>query len=285
MKSLMDILLISFGISVVGMVIRFVRQYKGEIKYVIGKEFKYYIILEFFLYFISLSTFLFITSNYKLSYGLTLLLGILLISIFPTFDYVIRPVLLRLFNNFSVLPENINVWLKNLTDNKISVYVVSTPLYNAFAIGVLPFSRTILIGRPLAEQMSDSELKAVIAHELAHLYLGHVFLRYIISILCVVIFSLVNIKVYKIADAYAMPLNYIIVGVCSAISGVLLLWLIPGYVFRKFEYAADKYAAKMVGNDAVKQALLRLDSLTKGKVSRGGLVHPPLQKRVSCLYD
>jgi Zn-dependent protease with chaperone function len=65
--------------------------------------------------------------------------------------------------------------------------------------------------------------------------------------------------------------------------GALFLGLFPGLLQQRLELEADRFAARVVGPEAVEDALRRLDELTGGDVARGGLTHPPLSERLENL--
>ena len=64
----------------------------------------------------------------------------------------------------------------------------------------------------------------------------------------------------------------------------LCFWYIPGKVQYKLELEADYFASKIVGAKEFEKALIELDSLSDGLVSKGGITHPKLLKRIKNIY-
>ena len=59
----------------------------------------------------------------------------------------------------------------------------------------------------------------------------------------------------------------------------VLLWYIPGKIQYRFELEADKYSVENNGKENLINALKKLDTLSKGDVSKGGITHPKLSVR------
>lgn len=53
------------------------------------------------------------------------------------------------------------------------IRLIKGNISNAFATGVFPYTKTILIGEPLYEKMPPEELKGVVYHEIEHIRKGH----------------------------------------------------------------------------------------------------------------
>jgi len=60
----------------------------------------------------------------------------------------------------------------------------------------------------------------------------------------------------------------------------LFIILLPSIIQKRCEYSADAFAASMVGKEKYIKALIELDNLSNGLVSKGGLTHPTLKKRI-----
>ena len=142
------------------------------------------------------------------------------------------------------------------------------------------------MGETLIEKMTEESVVALIYHEIGHLSLNHLFKLYLINLLlsafCVLSFY---IRWYLIKDLDApFYLHGISVFILGALFG-LLLWYIPGKVQYRLEMEADLFASKMVGVKNYEKALAELDALTGGDVSKGGITHPPLSKRIRHIIE
>lgn len=101
----------------------------------------------------------------------------------------------------------------------------------------------IAVSLPLLMKMNVDEVEAVVAHELAHIILGHHRVRWWLTV------SLVG-----------------------------RLWF--NQVCRRQEYAADQWAAWMVGPRAMRQALFKLGD---GRMTDLGPRHPSIAQRLHAL--
>lgn len=62
--------------------------------------------------------------------------------------------------------------------NHIRLYIKQSPVYNAFALGII--QKAVILHSSLVDDFTDEELEVVIAHEVAHIVSGHtVFLAFI----------------------------------------------------------------------------------------------------------
>ena len=62
-----------------------------------------------------------------------------------------------------------------------------------------------------------------------------------------------------------------------------ILYYVPSKVSYKFEYQSDMYAAKNFSKIAIINALERLDEISNGKLTKGNVTHPNLEKRLKNL--
>jgi len=60
----------------------------------------------------------------------------------------------------------------------------------------------------------------------------------------------------------------------------LPMWLIPSLTQRVFEYEADAYASRLVDKKSIIEALNKLNEMSNGKIAKGGITHPSLEKRI-----
>jgi len=206
------------------------------------------------------------------------ILGFSLLAVIPTFDFVIRPIFFLFRSGLEKPPVKLERWARKALGAKVTLRVYRGSLLNAYATGVIPFFRFILLGKPLLENLSEKDLHAILAHEIGHLSLNHPLFAYLTSVASVWVWASVMHLVYK------LPLPFmkgaLVAAITGGILGGLFYGLIPGFVLRKLELAADQFAATLVGSKAYMRALKNLDLFTKGKVSKGGLTHPPLIQRL-----
>lgn len=208
---------------------------------------------------------------------ITLITGILSVSIIPVSNYIIQPIYFTLSNKL----EKFN-WKVN-TKRKYNIYISDTIIYNAYATGVLPFSKSIIIGRKLTEELQIDELNAILLHEVGHLENNHLQKTFFYSLFISTIGILTGFMLFPFykSTAHEIPfiLGHTIFFFCvMMIVGTTILQ-------RKFELEADKYSAVNLSKDCIIKALKKLDTLTNGEVSRGGLNYPNLQTRINSINN
>ena len=214
-------------------------------------------------------------------------IAIITLSLINSYYFLIVP-LRALFQKKKYLKnEEIESFLRN-DGYTYHIRIVKGKIENAFATGVFPFTKTILIGEPLCERMTSDELKGVIYHEIGHLKLGHLrkmfFFNMISSIILVFLynFSSTIIDTYHYTDTVMEP---IVVALTGLIYGVLAFVLIP-YIFqRRMEYQADSFAVRKVGAESYVKTLEKLNEITENKMIKGSPTHPSLKKRIKNAYE
>lgn len=200
---------------------------------------------------------------------------IFLILLIPTYVYVLQP-LTYLINKSNFIQRE---QLEKLIVRNYEIKIINKELINAYATGIIPFSKTILIGKPLIEKLTQDELLSIQLHEAGHLEKKHLDKLYIINLLLSVLFYFILFIRSSFFLTSNVMLNAIIVGVLGCFYG-LLLWYVPGKIQYTFELEADKFSAKINGKENLINALEKLDILSKGEVSKGGITHPKLNVRI-----
>ena len=197
----------------------------------------------------------------------------LVISIVPTYEYLIAP--LFIIRNKKLIQKRLNIIIENIPGS-IQVSIVDKEFANAYAIGVLSNTKAILISKDLVNNMTQLELNGLIAHEVGHLENNHLFKLYLSSLVALLFGYLSTFYFYPIIENSGYNIH-----VLRAVHGSLFyglpIWLIPGWFQRKFEYQADVHAAKIVGEENYINSLKKLDELANGSVKRGDVTHPTLK--------
>ena len=212
---------------------------------------------------------------------LNIAISILVVFFLMSYTFVLSPILsIKLNKNFVSAPEYTE-YINEKFNAKMVVRIVDCDLKNAYATGILPFYKIILLGKPLIEQMTDLELKGIIAHEYAHNKYNHILKIYIVSLIGILLnfalfylFMKVNLH---IPEAFKFAL-------LGGIGGFINFTLLPGIFRKRFEYQADSFAAGIVGPNNYEGALVRLDEMTGGALTRCSSTHPTLQQRIRNIY-
>lgn len=212
---------------------------------------------------------------------------VIMLALINSYYFLIVP-LRALFQKKKYLKnEEIESFLRN-EGYSYRIRIIKGKIENAFATGIFPFTKTILIGEPLSEKMTDNELKGVVFHEIGHLKLGHLykmfFLNMVSSIILVFLygFSIKIIESQHYRDTIMEPVMVALVGL---IYGVIAFILIPYFFQRRLEYQADAFAVRKVGAEQYVQTLEKLNEITENKMMKGSVTHPSLKNRIKNAYN
>ena len=212
---------------------------------------------------------------------------VIMLALINSYYFLIVP-LRALFQKKKYLKnEEIESFLRN-EGYSYRIRIIKGKIENAFATGIFPFIKTILIGEPLSEKMTDNELKGVVFHEIGHLKLGHLykmfFLNMVSSIILVFLygFSMKIIESQHYRDTIMEPVMVALVGL---IYGVIAFILIPYFFQHRLEYQADAFAVRKVGAEQYVQTLEKLNEITENKMMKGSVTHPSLKDRIKNAYN
>lgn len=200
---------------------------------------------------------------------------ILLVGLGP----VLFPLIVLMRSKTYEINDDLEQRVNQEMNTKVKVRVINQNLINAFATGVLPFSKIILIGAPLFHKLTNDELKAIIAHEIGHTKKRH--LLYLTLLMIVIQITLMLFYQHLLLPLIAQNgLGWIFKG--AALGSLFVLGNeIYGFFQKKTEYSADKFAAEMVGKNNYANVLKKLDEVTGGKLQNKTTTHPTLTERLN----
>lgn len=183
-------------------------------------------------------------------------------------------VIMPIFNKFTALPEgDLNDRLRALAERTgfaaQSIQVMDgskrSRHSNAFFTGFGKFRKVVLYDT-LTEQLSDSELEAVLAHEIGHFKLNHI-PKLIVASAFGLLISLFVLHLLSNQSWFYEAFGFTTGSIAPAflifflLGGTVSFWISPlmNRLSRKHEYEADAFAAKAVGSpDPLISALRRL---------------------------
>lgn len=194
-----------------------------------------------------------------LSYHWVILLSMMLI-----FFLLFPPVILKIWGCKKITDGRLS-FLKEFLESERFLFrgiylwpIYQGKLYTAGIIGPLPWLRYILITESLLNILNPTELKAVMAHELAHARLKHMWLYLVILL----VFMGLLYNSYEVLLYFIIKISFIIgISVDEQIFGkieyasmsfmIILIFCflryIFGYFMRNFERQADLYGASIIG--------------------------------------
>jgi Zn-dependent protease with chaperone function len=202
---------------------------------------------------------------------------ILFASVISSYWFIINPLkyifLNKKYHRDTELEEEFKLEgynYKILFTNKIST--------NAYATGIIPFYKIIIVGENLKENLNKQQLKAIIYHEIGHHENKHILKLFFINVLLQTLFFLVFFQVHKLHFSYSI-VEPLLVALTGAIVG-LTFWVVPNKISYILEYQADNYSAKNYNKKAIIEALKKMDEISGGKLTKGNISHPNLEKRL-----
>jgi heat shock protein HtpX len=183
------------------------------------------------------------------------------------------------------------------------VWIYDAPDPNAFATGPTKNNAMVAVSTGLLENLSEGEVRSVLAHEMGHVWNGDMFTT-------TVLMGLMNTFVYFISNFIARQLAernaalgfisyFFLQIVLSFLAMIPICWF-----SRRREFEADKFSAKAYGPAPMISALEGIqrfveaaqvkystqDALATMKISgnTGGLMrlwatHPPIEERIAAL--
>ncbi len=199
---------------------------------------------------------------------------LLLVSI----PYIILPLFYLIRSKRNNRNNELETWVQSKFGKSYKVVILDIEVTNAYAAGILPIVKVILLGKPLVEKLSKPELEAIIAHEVGHLVENHLLRLYVNQIFlgCLVAFGWTKIS----SNIHDSPYY---VWILSAYFGILLgglSVLINGFIQKKLEKAADRYAAKMTSPQHIISALNKLNIDSEGAMEKWSFNYPTLNERI-----
>ena len=193
------------------------------------------------------------------------------------------------------------------------VWIYDSPDPNAFATGPSKNNSMVAVSTGLLQNLREEEVKAVLAHEMGHVYNGDMFTTTVLS-------GLMNTFVYYISNFLSQlvgqpqgdreegntgnPILAFVVYIFLQIVLSFLAMLVVSWHSRRREFAADAFSAKVYGKDAMINALRGIDrwvnraqfeytgqdALATMKIAgnSSGLMHlfathPPIEARIEAL--
>lgn len=183
------------------------------------------------------------------------------------------------------------------------VWVYESPDPNAFATGPSKNNSMVAVSTGLLSNMNEPEVRAVLAHEMGHVYNGDMFTTTVLAGLMNTFVYFISQWVYRhLAErnqALALGVYFFLQTVLSFLAMIPIAWF-----SRRREFGADAFAAKIYGKDAMIGALRGIDSWVKRaqveysaqdalatmKISgnTGGIMHlfathPPIENRIAAI--
>ncbi|MDE0691552.1 MAG: M48 family metalloprotease [Gammaproteobacteria bacterium] len=181
----------------------------------------------------------------------------------------------------------IRAWLRETYKDgrmpRFKIRVRETNLNNAMATGGM-FGHLIVVGGGLLKNMEPQELKAILAHEMAHVVNRDMLWLTLISIAGSALFitwlNVVSPGPLVLAGGINLVAGFALLLVGAAIS----FYPLPAIFSPRLEFRADRVAATMLGDTrALASALTRMSELTETPLDQRTWTHPSYKARLEAL--
>ena len=194
------------------------------------------------------------------------------------YNYIIAPIL-RYSYSRDIKYTNSFDYLKDKYNFKVRICIIESKIVNAFAIGILPFSQTVLISSEIVNKFEKKQLESILFHEIGHIKLNHLVkllfiqLLFLIPSFCNIYFILPLIIDLKIQAIFVALNGAIFIG--------LLPLLVQSFFQKRFEFEADSFSTKVMQDDSMSKALYSLNQEVDGAMDKFSFTHPTLQNRIN----
>ncbi len=138
------------------------------------------IIVEWIFYFIVFTSFIGSVSHYG-NHGVRIVyivLGIFFAALLISFNFIVYPFLMLLRKKKYKSSPHYEKLIHLFFKDRIQVKILNENITNAYATGVVPQMRFILLGRTLLERMNEEEVKHLLFHEYAHIKYKHILILF-----------------------------------------------------------------------------------------------------------
>ena len=164
----------------------------------------------------------------------------------------------------------------------IPVRVHEGSLVNAFVLWGLR-KPWLLVGEGLLKEMSLPEVRAVLAHEIAHIVRGdhgRLLLSGIAWAAAITVCSQLVIVPLFAADRPAL-------GITAITIFNTLYFVVLGLMMRRVEYATDRLAVHLLDGrgEPLASALEKMAVLKRASAKQKGVMHPSVQNRIDAILD
>lgn len=196
---------------------------------------------------------------------INLLLLVIFVSVSPTYSFIIEPIILY--------SRRKNIDRYSFVDG-YKVVETNKPRANAYATGILPFSKTIIVGKGIDEHLNEQEQRALIYHEIYHHKANHMLKFYLITMVIYVIAACIwSWYLRKLPGNEYLHIALFYGGVAGVYQ------IVQGLVQRRFEKQADLYSVRQMGSYAQISALRKLYALSGTPENQKAINYPTLAQR------
>ena len=194
---------------------------------------------------------------------LSTIIALILASIYCAISYLQMTKLTMLnFNALEITEENDKELYDIVNEISIAAHLPMPKVFlisddnslNAFATGPNPKHSIVAVTNGLRQNMSRSQLEAVIGHEMSHILNGDTQISGLLIIMCSLIYLIGTYSFYFAInlgddrDSRALSIPFFIVGLVLIIFAYPITKIIQYAISRQREYLADANSIRLTGN-------------------------------------
>lgn len=162
----------------------------------------------------------------------------------------------------------------------VPVRVQRGTVYNAFVLW-RPGRPLLVVGNRLLDKLSEADMRAVLAHEVAHcIRRDTVVLVWLGLLIALVMAPAMQILVWPLMSG-----GHVVLGaaLCGVLNGALVMAM--GSYIRRMEFRTDQLAVQLLGGrwQDLASALKKISTLKRVPLERKTLTHPSVQARIDRL--
>lgn len=185
--------------------------------------------------------------------------------------------------------QEVNAWLREACEDRgmprFKIRIRETNLNNAMATGGM-FGHLVVVGGGLLKNLEPHELKAILAHEMAHVVNR--------DMLWLTIISIASSACFIMWLNLASPASLMAAGGISMAAGIGLCMLGAAISFYpllaifspRLEFRADRVAATILGDTrALASALTKVAELNEAPMDKRSWTHPSFNARLKALAE
>jgi len=212
----------------------------------------------------------------NISTFISIIFSIIVSSFLINFNFLILPIIILLRKSKYSPAFEYEKWARETIDPTLKIKILKSSIVNAYATGVLPQHKVILLTDKMLGSMEEKDIKNLIYHEYGHLKYHHLFWLYLLQLVCTAGTCLGYFYLSKIlGENY----NGWVVGMNGGFWGGVTV-VLAGLLQKRLEYQADKFAAESVGRDTYAETLQNLNIATNRGLEKESLSYPTLFNRI-----
>ena len=181
----------------------------------------------------------------------------------------------RFASRYGGLPDELDRLTQAAGVPSMRLVLIPGRLANAYVVGV-GVSTRLLIGQGVVDRLSPRQLRALLAHEIGHVVKRHTWQFLMLSCLSSIGTALLLIQVFALWKAGHLLAGVILAGA----GGAVINGLFPGWIRRRQEFEADRFAAQLLGGATVADSLTALGRVRNLDPGQGSLFYPSTNDRI-----